>query len=76
MLEAVSKRMDKRALILSAFLIAGIAIPFLWPDRGSAKGVYVYKDRKGVVHFTDAPTESGFRLVKIMAGGGMVKRRM
>ncbi|MBW2623443.1 MAG: lytic transglycosylase domain-containing protein [Deltaproteobacteria bacterium] len=68
--------MDKGALILSAVLIAGIAIPFLWPDRGSAKGVYVYKDRKGVVHFTDAPTESGFRLVKIMAGGGMVKRRM
>ena len=76
MLDIVLKRMDKRALVLYALLMAGIAVPFLWPDRGSAKGVYIYKDRKGVVHFTDAPTESKFRLVRIMADGGSVKRTM
>jgi soluble lytic murein transglycosylase-like protein len=76
MLEIVSKRMDKRALLLYAFLTVGIAVPLLWPDQGSAKGVYVYKDHKGVVHFTDAPTEPRFRLVKIMADGGTVKRKM
>jgi len=76
MLETVLKRMAKRALLVYAFLIVGIAVPVLWPGQGSAKGVYVYKDRKGVVHFTDAPTESRFRLVRIMADGGTVKRKM
>ncbi len=66
----------EKALVIYAIFILGAAVLLLLPAGGLAKSVYVYKDHKGVVHFTDAPTESKFRLFKVMASGGTVKRKI
>ncbi len=67
---------EMKALFIYAIFGIGAAVLLLLPAGGLAKNVYVYKDHKGVVHFTDAPTESKFRLFKIMASGGTVKRKI
>ncbi len=50
-----------RAILLGAVLTVVSAAPVL------AKKVYIYKDSRGVVHFTDAPTDPRFRLFKVKA---------
>lgn len=51
------------AICLSVLILAGL----LAADPASAKQVYFYRDRKGIIHFTDAPTEPYFRPFKSSA---------
>ncbi|MBW1708559.1 MAG: lytic transglycosylase domain-containing protein [Deltaproteobacteria bacterium] len=38
-----------------------------------AKSVYTYKDSRGVIHFTDAPTDARFKLFRVYGDRGRVK---
>ena len=76
MLHKDFRKTAKKALFIYAFFGLGAAVLLLSPAKSLAKDVYVYKDHKGVVHFTDAPTISNFRFFKVMASGGTVKRKI
>ena len=42
-------------------LVLGLVWVLAAPAPGEARDVYFYRDRKGIIHFTDAPTDSRFR---------------
>ncbi len=76
MLHKDFRKTAKKALFIYAIFGLGAAVLLILPANSLAKNVYVYRDHKGVIHFTDAPTESKFRLFKVMASGGTVKRKI
>ncbi len=47
----------------------------LHPGISSAKDVYKYKDSRGVIHFTDAPTDTRFKLYRVYGVRGRVKTK-
>ena len=55
------RRKNKRRL--TAVLVAAVVI--LTGGTAAAKDFYYYRDSRGVIHFTDAPTDSRFRPYKV-----------
>jgi len=48
---------------LRLLIISLVIIFFLYPAKGLYADIYVYVDKTGVRHFTNAPTSSNYRLV-------------
>ncbi|MBW2091541.1 MAG: lytic transglycosylase domain-containing protein [Deltaproteobacteria bacterium] len=54
---------------------AGVAVLAVPPDMGQAKSIYKYRDSRGVIHLTDAPTDKRFRLYRVYGDKGRVKAK-
>ena len=70
------RQREKRNKSFWALLTAAAAV-LVWCAPADATGVYMYRDEKGVIHFTDAPTDRRYRPFKIKTriqiGSGAVR---
>jgi soluble lytic murein transglycosylase-like protein len=74
--KSLLRKREKRSKTVWALFAAAAAV-LVWCSLADATGVYMYRDEKGVVHFTDAPTDRRYRPFKIKTriqiGSGSVR---
>jgi hypothetical protein len=57
----------RRRAVNSLIALAAALLTISWAAGAEALKVYMYRDSRGVLHFTDAPTDSRFRPFEVKA---------